>query len=119
VIVASCHCGRIQLEVARAPRTLTSCNCSVCRRYGALWAYYKAGAVRLRYRRRDVETYAWGDRMLRFVRCRTCGAVLHHERARKTRDSIVGVNARLFEPAAVAKARIRHLDGAQTWRYLD
>lgn len=116
---ASCHCGKTALEVARVPRTLTDCNCSICRRYGALWAYYKAGSVRLRYRKRDVQAYSWGDRMLRFVRCRTCGCILHHERTRATPEGRIGVNARNFEPAVIAKARVRHLDGARTWKYLD
>ena len=118
-IAATCHCGRAALEVARAPRRLTSCNCSICRRYGALWAYYRADAVRLLYRKRDVENYSWGDRMLRFIRCRHCGCVLHHERVKKTPESRIGVNARNFEPAVIARARIRRLDGAMTWKYLD
>jgi hypothetical protein len=29
------------------------------------------------------------------------------------------VNARLMEPEVVARARVRHLDGANTWKYLD
>jgi hypothetical protein len=29
------------------------------------------------------------------------------------------VNAVNFEPAALAGARIRHLDGAASWKYLD
>lgn len=119
MIAAYCHCGTVGLEVARSPRVLTDCNCSICRRYGALWAYYKAGSVKLEYRRRDVATYAWGDRMLRFVRCLNCGCVLHHERAKPTPDGMIGVNARNFDPAAIAGARIRRLDGAKTWKYLD
>jgi len=31
----------------------------------------------------------------------------------------MGVNARNFEPGAVASVRIRLLDGASTWKYLD
>lgn len=119
MIAATCHCGKTGLEVPRAPRRLTECNCSICRRYGARWAYYQAGAVRLRYRRSDVQAYAWGDRSLRFIRCRACGCVLHHERTKKTPDSPIGVNTRNFPPEAVAGVRVRHLDGADTWKYLD
>jgi hypothetical protein len=36
---ATCHCGSIRIYVRKISRTLTSCNCSICRRYGALWAY--------------------------------------------------------------------------------
>ena len=47
MLTATCHCGALRIEVPRKPRTLTSCNCSICRRYGTLWAYYKASSVRV------------------------------------------------------------------------
>jgi hypothetical protein len=31
----------------------------------------------------------------------------------------MGLNARHFEPEALGDVRIRRLDGARTWRYLD
>jgi hypothetical protein len=31
----------------------------------------------------------------------------------------MGVNARNFEPSALCNARIRRLDGADTWKYVD
>jgi hypothetical protein len=37
MLYASCHCGAVLLEIARKPRQLTECNCSICRRYGGLW----------------------------------------------------------------------------------
>lgn len=119
MIEASCHCGALRLELPRAPRRLLSCNCSICRRNGGLWAYYDSSAIRRVYRRRDVETYAWGDRMIRYVRCRHCGCVLHHERTRKMTDGRVGVNMRNCDPAVIAKARVRRFDGAKTWKFLD
>lgn len=119
MIEASCHCGALRLELPRAPRRLLSCNCSICRRNGGLWAYYDSSAIRRRYRRRDVETYAWGDRMIRYVRCRHCGCVLHHERTRKMTDGRVGVNMRNCDPAVIAKARVRRFDGARTWKFID
>ena len=30
-----------------------------------------------------------------------------------------GVNARNFDPAAIRGVRVRKLDGADTWKYLD
>ena len=73
----------------------------------------------LLYRKRDVEAYSWGERTLRFVSCRKCGCILHHERAKKARSSTIGVNARCFDPDVIAKTRVCRLDGACTWRYLD
>ena len=39
MLTATCHCGAVGVDVPRRPRRLTSCNCSICRRYGTLWAY--------------------------------------------------------------------------------
>ena len=119
MIEASCHCGAVRLELPRAPRRLLSCNCSICRRNGGLWAYYTAGSVRFRYRRRDADAYDWGDRMIRYVRCRRCGCVLHWEPNRRTPSSRIGVNMRNCDPAVIAKARVRRFDGAKTWKFLD
>jgi hypothetical protein len=46
MLTGTCHCGAVRIEVPRRPRMLTSCNCSICRRYGVLWAYYQAADVR-------------------------------------------------------------------------
>jgi hypothetical protein len=35
------------LEIDRKPRQLNECNCSICRRYGARWAYYRRKSVRV------------------------------------------------------------------------
>lgn len=120
MVEASCHCGAVRLELARAPRALTACNCSLCRRYGTLWAYYPARAVRFVSPVRALKFYSWGDRRLRFGRCAKCGCITHWE-ARKPRNAYnrMGVNMRNVEdPAAVAKLPIRMLDGAATWKVL-
>jgi hypothetical protein len=31
----------------------------------------------------------------------------------------MGVNARLMVPEVLSHVRVRHLDGADTWKYLD
>lgn len=117
MLTATCHCGALRVTVPRRPRSLTSCNCSICRRYGALWAYYKRDAVRVARARENAAEYVWGDRTLRFVRCAICGCVTHWETLGS--GGRIGVNARNFEPGALGPVRIRHLDGASTWKFLD
>ena len=48
MIEASCHCGAVGLQVPHAPEEVKECNCSICRRNGALMAYYSPKDVRLR-----------------------------------------------------------------------
>ncbi len=115
VIEGTCHCGAVRIEMGRAPVEVTSCNCSICRRLGGLWAYDAPARVRVTG---VTDTYRWGDRTLDLHRCRTCGCTTHWTPTDAARDR-VGVNARMFDPAVLAAARVRRLDGADTWRYLD
>ncbi len=118
MIVASCHCGAVSLEVAAAPVEVTDCNCSICRRYGVLWAYYPLADVRVVPEGVETDLYCWDDRSIAFHRCRVCGCVTHWAPVGPGRDRM-GVNARLMDLAVLAGAWVRRLDGAVTERYLD
>ena len=120
MLSASCHCGTVRLEIAQKPRVLTDCNCSICRRYGVLWAYYTRKSVRVRCPPDALSAYLWGNRTIEFYHCKRCGCVTHYERSnKKNGDTRVAVNARMMEPEEIASLRIRKLDGASTWKYLD
>jgi len=116
---ASCHCGAVEFQVPRKPRYLTDCNCSICRRYGILWAYYRHKGFRILHGRRRLVAYMWGKKMLKFFHCDTCGCVTHAHGVRSEPGSMMGVNARLMEPKIITGTRIRRFDGANTWKYLD
>jgi len=119
MINAICHGGAVTIAVPDTPASVTDCNCSICRRYGVLWAYYNAADVVVSAMADATDRYAWGDRTIGFVRCRNCGCITHWEAARHGVDNRIGINARNFEPGMLAAARIRRLDGASTWNYLD
>jgi hypothetical protein len=100
-------------------RTLTRCNCSICRRYGALWAYYAANSVSIEAPKGGLSGYSWKRKIRTYYRCRTCGCVTHYRYRKKRRNGTVAVNAVNFAPSALVGARIRHLDGASSWKFLD
>ncbi|MFL6781545.1 MAG: GFA family protein, partial [Sphingomicrobium sp.] len=62
-VTGSCHCGAVRIALPRAPEWVASCNCSMCRRTGALVAYFAPGEVRVEG---ATATYVTGDRFLRF-----------------------------------------------------
>jgi hypothetical protein len=112
-LTASCHCGVVRIEVPRRPRSLTSCNCSICWRYGTLWAYYKLADVRVAVSRRGTTTgYLWGSKELRFVSCDTCRCITHWEPVNAEATGRMGINARNFDPRQLRGVRIKHYDGA-------
>lgn len=116
---ATCHCGDVRVTIPRAPETVTDCNCSICRRTGALWAYYPTDEVRVEAAEGATQSYAWGERSLRFVRCARCGVLTHWEPVVRDGAAKMGVNTRLFDPGVLGAPRVRHLDGADTWAFLD
>jgi len=115
MIESSCICGAVRLEITRAPDEVTDCNCTLCRRYGALWAYYSPKDVSVPTGLTD--TYSRPPKKIEFHRCKTCGCVTHWSPTDGRNG--MGVNARLMEPDVLARARVRRLDGLKTWKYLD
>jgi hypothetical protein len=46
-LTAKCHCGRVNVEIPDLPTKLNECRCSICYRYGAVWAYYHPDQVNI------------------------------------------------------------------------
>jgi hypothetical protein len=118
MIEGSCHCGAVRWSFDGAPESATACNCTVCRRYGVLWAYdfqderiHVSGAT---------HAYTWGDQSIGFHFCSNCGCIAFW-RATKPRDDgrrRIAVNLRLPEPDAVGAVIVKHLDGLGSWEHV-
>ena len=115
----SCHCGVVRIAVPRAPEWVGSCNCSLCRRTGALMAYYRPDEVRVEggdersasggCASTVTQTYLTGDRFIRLHHCPTCACHTHWdanaealagdlpEAARAALTTRMGINARLLD----------------------
>jgi hypothetical protein len=115
---ATCHCGSVRIALDPLPTEVTECNCSICRRYGVLWAYYSLNQVNFLEPTGLTDTYMWDDKSIAFHRCRACGCVTHWAPVDNS-ISRMGINARLLDAQALATARVRHLDGAVSEQYLD
>lgn len=118
MIQGSCHCGSIRWRFAGVPDGATACNCTVCRRYGVLWAYdYEGEGVTVTG---NTRAYIWGAKEISFNFCPECGCVafwrsLTADDAGRRR---IAVNLRLAEPEAVASIPIDHFDGLNTFEDL-
>jgi hypothetical protein len=117
MIEAACHCGAVRLTAPSAPTTVTECNCSICRKLAARWAYYSPSEVGLP-KAGSTQPYVWGDRMLAFHRCKACGVTTHWQSLDGAQDRM-GINARLMDGLDWTTMRVRPFDGADTWKYLD
>lgn len=121
VYQASCHCGAVLLQMQRKPRQLTQCNCSICRRYGALWSYCQRKTIQVRAAKGHIKPYTWKDRRFEFFHCTNCGCVTHYERADRRADGsdMAAVNLRnIDDTSIVASLPIRLIDGDGSWKIL-
>lgn len=108
----ACHCGRVSWKFDGLIESATACNCTSCRRYGALWAYGYVG--------KEIEVngptaaYDKGGKGLDFHFCEKCACVTHwlgkkdDEEGRRR----IAVNLRLVkDPDTIGHFLIDHFDG--------
>ena len=107
---ASCHCGAIRLEIRRKPRTLTECNCSICGRLGAQWAYYTRDSVRIHCDPGSLQPYIYKRKTYEYNHCKICGCVTHYRRINTKHNDRIAVNARMMDPGDIGSIRITRLD---------
>ncbi|MBE7635474.1 GFA family protein [Sneathiella sp. P13V-1] len=118
-IIGQCHCGTVRFRLDEAPRWLTECNCSACRKLGALWIYSQDQRIILECEASDTLGYSHGDRNIAFHSCILCGCTTHWEGLKEGFDDKIAVNARLLDPKITNPIKIRHFDGADTFQFLD
>ncbi|MEM0986893.1 MAG: GFA family protein [Pseudomonadota bacterium] len=118
MLTGRCHCGAVGWTFMAHPTAATACNCTLCRRYGALWAYGQIDhditttGHTATYRRAD-------DGQLDVHFCTACGCMSHFIAiARDTEGrQRTAVNLRLCDtPDAIRTVPIRHFDGLDTFK---
>lgn len=107
--VGTCHCGAVTVTLATPPADVSECNCSLCRRTGALWTYAPPADVIVTG---AGDSYVQGDEALTLWRCRICGIVTHWTPMDPAYGRM-GVNLRLFDPALWSDLPRIHIDGAR------
>ena len=114
MIEGSCHCGAVQWQFEGMPESVTACNCTVCRRYGVLWAYdYENEGIRVSG---VTKAYTPGEH-IGFHFCPECGCLGYWRSLAADRQGRrrIAVNVRLTEPAPIAQIPIDHFDGLDSF----
>lgn len=108
----TCHCGNVEIETQFDAKEVVHCNCSICRRYAAAWAYYDVGDVSIRCHKEASVYYLWGDKEVAFHRCNLCGCLTHYKTTEKCDVNKMAVNMRLAASEVLADLPMRRVDGA-------
>ncbi len=109
----SCHCGAVAFTVeADLPTQAVSCNCSICRRNGALLTFVPEDNFRLDQGQDDLTTYEFNKHNVQHQFCRICG-IESFSSGRKPDGTVsYAVNLRSVPDADLASLQIQHYDGA-------
>jgi hypothetical protein len=104
-----CHCGRIVFEVDADIDSVVDCNCSLCRRRGALWHAAADAALRLLQGEAERVEYRFNTGTAVHYFCRHCGI---HPFARPRLDPTKWVvNVRCLDDVDLTALRVLPFDG--------
>jgi hypothetical protein len=76
----ACHCGQVKFEVHAQPRDARRCDCSLCRRKGAVMFTASADEFKLVAGQDNLKLYQWNTMAARHYFCKTCGIYTHNWR---------------------------------------
>jgi hypothetical protein len=110
----NCLCGGASWELDGELDGATACNCTACRRYGALWAYgYENVDIRVSG---TTTAFRRNRGVLGFHFCPECGCVTWWRGTTPEAEGIrIAVNLRLADPGSVAAIPIDHFDGLDSF----
>jgi len=94
---ASCHCGSVEMEL-KLPQGLVDvrcCDCSLCRRRGAIVASVPLSAIRIIRGEAALKLYQFNTHTAKHYFCGNCGIYTHHQR--RSNPSQYGFNVACLE----------------------
>ena len=117
-----CLCGAAQWTIHGEILDATICNCTACRRSGALWAYdYEGHGIHVTAPENGLTAYVRGSGSpLSFNFCRVCGNLVCWRGTRPDEDgrTRIAVNLRLAEPGDVGHVPLQRFEGLHSFEDL-
>ncbi len=80
LLQGACHCKAVKFEVRTAVAPAVRCNCSLCRRKGALMTpVFEAGELKILKGEDALTLYEFNTRAARHYFCKHCGIYPFHQ----------------------------------------
>jgi hypothetical protein len=108
----TCHCGRVSFELLAKLDYVVDCNCSVCRRMGALWHGASEQQLRILTGEEDLTLYQFNTMTAKHYFCRHCG--IHPFIRPRLDPDKWAVNVRCIDAVNASTLRVVPFDG-ENW----
>jgi len=106
----SCHCGAVAFTVEVDPAEALKCNCSICSKLGAIWAFAPKSRFTLTSGAGQ-GGYLFNKKHLHHRFCTRCGIESYAEGTSPDGTPMVGINLRCLAGVKVDKLTPRFYDG--------
>jgi hypothetical protein len=106
----SCHCGAVTFEVRTTLAPARRCNCSLCRRKGAVMASAEPQDFKLLGGEDQLTLYQFNTRTAKHYFCKVCGIYTFHRP--RTNPNVYRVNVGCLEGVDPLALQVETFDGA-------
>ena len=106
----SCHCGDVRFEVDVDLDHVRVCDCSICRKRGALIHRVAESDLRIETPLEDMSLYQWNTKVAKDYFCSRCG-ILPFRRPRTAPD-MWAVNVRCLDGVELQSIPIDYVHGS-------
>ena len=118
MLTLTCHCGQIRIALQTRPDHIDACNCTLCSKTGAHWAYFDPAEVAVMGASAAYRRAVKADPAAAIHFCPRCGSTTHFTLTESVvarfGNSLMGVNMQLADACDLAGIELRYPDG-QAW----
>ena len=93
----SCHCGAVRFTAEADLSQTMTCNCSMCRRSGAIYAFVPAASFHLETPEDALHDYQFNKRIIHHLFCKTCGVRAFGRGKGPDGSDMVAINVRCLD----------------------
>lgn len=111
VHAGGCHCGSVRFEVKTGLDKLVSCNCSICGKTGAIYAFVPASEFTLLKGADAQSDYQFNKKVIHHLFCKTCGIRSFGRGKGPDGTEMIAVNVRCLDDVDVAALKPMAFDG--------
>lgn len=107
-----CHCRAVEFEVQFEGEVKFGlrCNCSLCRRKGALMVPVPVEQLKVVKGRENLSLYQWGSKKAKHYFCKTCGIYTHHQRFINPKEFCFNVGC--VDGISIDSLKVEYVNGA-------
>ena len=106
-----CHCGRVRYEATSDLAQVVDCNCSICIKRGALWAFVKAPQFTLLKGDDALTDYQFARKKIHHLFCDNCGVGSYSRGIAPNGEDTFAVNIRCLDDVDISTLKVTPFDG--------